>query len=80
MSPELIGIISVGGAVLSVGAAVLSIGWRAYSQLDNRLRSVELDVAGLKSDMATVKDILLRAYGNPPALRAHESRSAAQNL
>lgn len=73
MSPELIGIISV-------GVAVLSIGWRAYSQLDNRLRSVELDVAGLKSDMATVKDILLRAYGNPPALRAHESRSAAQNL
>lgn len=70
MSPELIGIISV-------GTAILSIGWRAYSQLDNRLRSVELDVAGLKSDMATVKDILLRAYGNPAALRSHESRPAS---
>ncbi len=77
MSPELIGIISVGVAILSVGAAILSIGWRACSQLDNRLRSVELDVAGLKSDMATVKDILLRAYGNPAALRSHESRPAS---
>lgn len=77
MSPELIGIISVGVAILSVGVAILSIGWRACSQLDNRLRSVELDVAGLKSDMATVKDILLRAYGNPAALRSHESRPAS---
>lgn len=77
MSPELIGIISVGAAILSVGAAGLSIGWRACSQLDNRLRSVELDVAGLKSDMAAVKDILLRAYGNPAALRSHESRPAS---
>lgn len=77
MSPELIGIISVGAAILSVGAAGLSIGWRACSQLDNRLRSVELDVAGLKSDVAAVKDILLRAYGNPAALRSHESRPAS---